>query len=51
MEEEADIRERSRGHSGLYVREVKERKGKKFWEELTAYFPLIRHGPHIKQKN
>jgi hypothetical protein len=20
----------------------------KFWEELIAYFPLIRHGPHIK---
>jgi hypothetical protein len=19
---------------------------KKFWEELIAYFPLIRHGPH-----
>jgi hypothetical protein len=23
---------------------------KKFWEELTAYFPLIRHGPHRKRK-
>jgi hypothetical protein len=22
---------------------------KKFWEELIAYFLLIRHGPHIKQ--
>jgi hypothetical protein len=22
----------------------------KFWEELIAYFPLIRHGPHRKQK-
>jgi hypothetical protein len=24
---------------------------KKFWEELIAYFPLIRHGPHRKPKN
>jgi hypothetical protein len=23
---------------------------KKFWEEPVAYFPLIRHGPHRKQK-
>jgi hypothetical protein len=23
---------------------------KEFWEELTACFPLIRHGPHRKQK-
>jgi hypothetical protein len=23
---------------------------KKFWEELIAYFPLIRHGPHRKQR-
>jgi hypothetical protein len=23
---------------------------KKFWEELTAYFPLIRHGPHRKRR-
>jgi hypothetical protein len=23
---------------------------KKFWEELIAYFPLIRHGPHRKRK-
>jgi hypothetical protein len=22
---------------------------KKFWDELIAYFPLIRHGPHRKQ--
>jgi hypothetical protein len=22
---------------------------KKFWEELIAYFPLIRHGPHKKK--
>jgi hypothetical protein len=22
---------------------------KKFWEELIAYFPLIRHGPHTKK--
>jgi hypothetical protein len=22
---------------------------KKFWEELIACFPLIRHGPHRKQ--
>jgi hypothetical protein len=22
---------------------------KKFWEELIAYFPLIRHGPHRKR--
>jgi hypothetical protein len=21
-----------------------------FWEEIIAYFPLIRHGPHRKQK-
>jgi hypothetical protein len=21
---------------------------KKFWEDLIAYFPLIRHGPHRK---
>jgi hypothetical protein len=24
-------------------------KHKKFWEELIAYFPLIRHGPHRKR--
>jgi hypothetical protein len=24
-------------------------KNKKFWEELIAYFPLIRHGPHTKR--
>jgi hypothetical protein len=24
---------------------------KKFWEELIAYFPLIRHGSHSKGKN
>jgi hypothetical protein len=23
----------------------------KFWEELIAYFPLIRHGPHRKRKS
>jgi hypothetical protein len=23
---------------------------KKFWEELTAYCPLIRHGPHRKRR-
>jgi hypothetical protein len=23
---------------------------KKFWEELIAYFPLIRHGPHRKRR-
>jgi hypothetical protein len=23
-------------------------KNKKLWEELVAYFPLIRHGPHRK---
>jgi hypothetical protein len=25
-------------------------ENKKFWEELIAYFPLIRHGPHRKRK-
>jgi hypothetical protein len=25
-----------------------EKSNKKFWEELIAYFPLIRHGLHIK---
>jgi hypothetical protein len=25
-------------------------KNKKFWEELIAYFPLIRHGPHRKRR-
>jgi hypothetical protein len=25
-------------------------KNKKFWEELIAYFALIRHGHHIKQR-
>jgi hypothetical protein len=24
-------------------------KVKKFWEELIAYYPLIRHGPHRKR--
>jgi hypothetical protein len=24
------------------------KRHKKFWEELIAYFPLIRHGPHRK---
>jgi hypothetical protein len=24
-------------------------KNKRFWEELIAYFPLIRHGPHTKR--
>jgi hypothetical protein len=23
---------------------------KKFWEELIAYFPLIRHGPHRERR-
>jgi hypothetical protein len=23
---------------------------KKFWEEVIAYFPSIRHGPHIKRR-
>jgi hypothetical protein len=23
---------------------------KKFWEELIAYLPLIRHGPHTKRR-
>jgi hypothetical protein len=23
---------------------------KKFWEEIIAYFPLIRHGPHWKRR-
>jgi hypothetical protein len=27
------------------------RRNKKFWEELIAYFPLIRHGPHRKRNN
>jgi predicted RNA-binding Zn-ribbon protein involved in translation (DUF1610 family) len=26
-------------------------KDKKFWEELIAYVPLIRQGPHRKRKN
>jgi hypothetical protein len=26
------------------------RENKKFWEELIVYFPLIRHGPHRKQR-
>jgi hypothetical protein len=25
-------------------------KNKKFWEELILYFPLARHGPHIKRR-
>jgi hypothetical protein len=25
-------------------------KNQKFWEELTVYFPLIRDGPHRKQR-
>jgi hypothetical protein len=24
-------------------------QNKKFWEEIIAYFPLIRHGPHRKR--
>jgi hypothetical protein len=24
-------------------------RNKKFWKELIAYFPLIRHGPHTKE--
>jgi hypothetical protein len=24
-------------------------KGKKLWEELFTYFPLIQHGPHRKR--
>jgi hypothetical protein len=24
---------------------------KKFWEEVIAYFTLIRHGPHRKRNN
>jgi hypothetical protein len=26
------------------------KNNKKFWEELIAHFPFIRHGPHRKQK-
>jgi hypothetical protein len=26
------------------------REDKKFWEELIAYFPLIRHGSHTKRR-
>jgi hypothetical protein len=25
-------------------------KHEKFWEELIAYFPSIRHGPHRKRR-
>jgi hypothetical protein len=28
---------------------VQSHKNKKFWEDLIAYFPLIRYGPHIKR--
>jgi hypothetical protein len=32
-------------------RAVNEIWNKKFWEVLIAYFPLLRHGPHIKRRN
>jgi hypothetical protein len=46
------------GHIGLCYFEdfnvldgnVKTLINKKFWEELRAYFPLIRHGPQRKPK-
>jgi hypothetical protein len=31
------------------IREMGERNNK-FWEELIAYFSLIRHGPHRKRR-
>jgi hypothetical protein len=30
---------------GLFLKQ-----NKKFWEELIAYFPLTRHGPHRKRR-
>jgi hypothetical protein len=35
-----------------YARFLRRNKdsNKKFWKELIAYFPMIRHGPHIKRR-
>jgi hypothetical protein len=33
----------------LFPERSVQNKYKKFWEELTAYFPFIRHGPHRKR--
>jgi hypothetical protein len=41
--EEKD-RKRNRKEEGR--REKEDSNDKKFWEEIIAYFPLIRHGPH-----
>jgi hypothetical protein len=30
---------------------IESKNNKKFWEELIAYFPLIRHGLHRKRQN
>jgi hypothetical protein len=47
--------EKKRKRKGRKERNKKdERKHKihnNFWEELIAYFPLIRHGSHGKPKN
>jgi hypothetical protein len=29
---------------------IKQNINRKFWEELIAYFPVIRHGPHRKRR-
>jgi hypothetical protein len=39
--EEEDQENKKEEKRGEYAK-----KNKKFWEELIAYFPLIRHGPH-----
>jgi hypothetical protein len=36
--------------SGLSPIPLNLKKYKKFWEELIAFFPLIRHGPHRKRR-
>jgi hypothetical protein len=35
--------------SQLLFLKIRKVGNKKFWEELVAYFPLIRHGPHGKR--
>jgi hypothetical protein len=42
---------RKRGRETKTINDVKDEINikKKFWEEIIAYFPLIRHGPHRKR--
>jgi hypothetical protein len=42
------VRQRANSFSEIYMRN---KKDKKLWEEIIAYFPLIRHGPQRKGRH